>query len=157
MKLLKIYKSKLNKRGFEIIRNIELICFLPYKYIKTYIKFLKNNLIQDSETELFEYLNNNWFNHEYEYYNYSELFYTQSLKDIRIHFYSTNNIAEALHNKLALYIPNKKVSNTNFIMSICNVIKNYEIKCNDIVIRKDYTTQTLIELSKKRNIIIING
>ena len=33
-------------------------------------------------------------------------------------------------------------------MSICNVIKNYEIKCNDII-RKDYITQTLIDLSKK--------
>ena len=95
-----------------------------------------------------EYLNNNWFNHDYTYYNYSEIFNTPSLKDIRTHFYSTNNIAEALHNKLALYIPTKKVSNTNFIMSICNVIKNYEIKCNDII-RKDYITQTLIDLAKK--------
>ena len=33
-------------------------------------------------------------------------------------------------------------------MSICNVIKNYEIKCNDII-RKDYITQTLIDMSKK--------
>ena len=41
-------------------------------------------------------------------------------------------------------------------MSICNVIKNYEIKCNDII-RKDYITQTLIDLAKKQNITIING
>ena len=33
-------------------------------------------------------------------------------------------------------------------MSICNVIKNYEIKCNNII-RKDYITQTLIDLAKK--------
>ena len=52
MKALKLYKTKLNKRSFEIIRNIELICFLPYKYIKTYIQFLKRNLIKESETEL---------------------------------------------------------------------------------------------------------
>ena len=39
MKNLKMVKTKLNKRAFEIIRNIELVCFIPYKFIKTYISF----------------------------------------------------------------------------------------------------------------------
>ena len=100
-------KTKLNKRAFEIIRNIELVCFIPYKFIKIYISFLKDNL-KKKEKELFKYLNNNWFNHDCTYYNYWELFNTPSLKKAQSHFYSTNKIAEALLNKLALYIPNKK-------------------------------------------------
>ena len=73
MKNLKMVKTKLNKRAFEIIRNIELIYVIPYKFIKTYISFLKDNLKEEKEKELFKYLNNNWFNHDYTYYNYWEL------------------------------------------------------------------------------------
>ena len=75
-------------------------------------------------------------------------FNTPSLKKAQSHFYSTNNIAEALHNKLALYIPNKKVSNINFITSINNVINKYEIKKEE-QIRKDYITKTLIIIANK--------
>ena len=31
----KMVKTKLNQRAFEIIRNIELICFISYRFIKT--------------------------------------------------------------------------------------------------------------------------
>ena len=31
-------KTKLNKRGFEIIRNIELVCFIPYKDLHKFFK-----------------------------------------------------------------------------------------------------------------------
>ena len=44
------------------------------------------------------------------------------------------------------YLPNNKISNTNFILSIRNIISNYELK-KDNVIRKDYVTCTLIEYS----------
>ena len=47
-----------------------------------------------------------------------------------------------------LYIPNKKVSNINFIMSISNVINNYEIKKQEHI-RKDYITKTLIIIANK--------
>ena len=122
MKGLKIFKHRLNKREFKIIRNLELICFIPPKFIKTYIDFLKNKLILNIENEIFIYMRKNWFNHEYSYYNYWQLFHTNSLHLITSHFYSTNNIAESLHNKLALYIPNKKISYYIFIISINNVI-----------------------------------
>jgi len=73
MENLKMVKTKLNKRAFKIIRNIELIYFIPYKFIKTYISFLKDNLKEEKEKELFRYLNNNWFNQDYRYYNYWNL------------------------------------------------------------------------------------
>ena len=38
-----------NKYSFEIIKNIELICFIPPSFIKSYIKFLKNNLDKENE------------------------------------------------------------------------------------------------------------
>ena len=41
MKNLKMVKTKLNKRAFEIIRNIELVCFIPNKFIKTYLNTKK--------------------------------------------------------------------------------------------------------------------
>ena len=53
-----------------------------------------------------------------------------------------------MHNKLVLYIPNKKVSNINFIMSINNVINNYEIKKEE-QIRKDYITKSLIIIANQ--------
>ena len=53
-----------------------------------------------------------------------------------------------MHNKLALYIPNKKESNINFIISISNVINNYEIKKQE-KIRKDYITKILIIIANK--------
>lgn len=33
MKLLKIIKSRITKKSFEIIKNIKLTCFLPFSYI----------------------------------------------------------------------------------------------------------------------------
>ena len=52
-----------------------------------------------------------------------------------------------MHNKLNLYIPNKKVTNHSFITSIRNVIENYEIK-KEKIIRHDYVTKSLICYSK---------
>jgi hypothetical protein len=39
LKQYKIIKKNLTKYGFEILKSIELICFLPYKQNKSYIKF----------------------------------------------------------------------------------------------------------------------
>ena len=50
LKQYKIIKKKLTKYGFEILKNIELICFLPNKQIKSYIKFLKTKLNGEKET-----------------------------------------------------------------------------------------------------------
>ena len=147
MKLYGIIKKKINKYSFEILKNIELICFLPPSYIKTYITFLKEKLKDEKEIRLFEYLSKNWFNKDYKFYNYFELFDNQSLLDITQHFFATNNIAENLHSKLNLYLIAKKKTVNNFIFLIRNVLINYESK-RDQIIRKDYVTKTLLNYSR---------
>ena len=72
-------------------------------------------MTSDKEKLLNDYMKNNWFNKTYSYYNYYELFLLQGNNEIISHFYFTNNIAESLHNKLNLYLPNKKIANGNFI------------------------------------------
>ena len=47
-----------------------------------------------------------------------------------------------------LYLPTNKNTNTNFIISLRNVIINYETK-KEKIIRKDFVTRALIEYSKK--------
>ena len=61
LKELKIIQKKITKKSFELIKNIELICFIPPKYIDDYIKFLKSKLNDDKEKHLFEYLYKTWF------------------------------------------------------------------------------------------------
>jgi len=78
------------------------------------------------------------------------------LNNVLSHFYFTNNIAESLHNKLNLYLPNNKITNSNFIISLRNVIINYKIKKNNII-RNDYVTKSLIECSKGVKKINIPG
>ena len=62
MKKYGLVKTKLNKRNFEILRNIELICFIAPKYIKDYSTFLKSNLKDDKEINLYNYLEKQWLN-----------------------------------------------------------------------------------------------
>ena len=49
------------------------------------------------------------------------------------YIFFTNNIAESLNNKSYLYLPNKKITNSNVILSIGNVILNYEIEKEKII------------------------
>ena len=46
---------------------------------------------------------------DYKYYNYYEIVNNDSLYEADLYFYATNNIAESLHNKISLYLPNKKI------------------------------------------------
>ena len=43
MKSLKIIKNKLTKKGFSILLNIQILCFLKQELIKNYANFHKNN------------------------------------------------------------------------------------------------------------------
>ena len=90
------------------------------------------------------YLNKNWLNKEFSLFNYYELFNNPSMKEAIDHFYATNNIEETLHNKINLYLPNKRINNHNFIISLRNVIKNYETLRTNIH-RHDYVTKALIK------------
>ena len=146
MKNWKIIKSRITKYSYEIIKNIELIAFIKPFMINDYINFLKLHLKKDKEKDLFEYLDKNWFSRDINEYNYYEILDNNNLKETLPHFFATNNVAESLHSKMNQYLPNNKISNTNFILSIRNIISNYELK-KDNVIRKDYVTCTLIEYS----------
>ena len=143
MKLYGLIKNKITKYSFEILKNIELLCFISPGYIKSFSKFLKNKLKNEKETLLYNYIDKQWLSKDPNYYNYFELFNNEYLNEGIQHFYSTNNIEESLHNKLSLYIPNKKVTNFNFIISLRNVISNYETLKENIT-RHDYITKSLI-------------
>ena len=147
MKKYDILKTKMSKYAFEILKNVELICFIPYNFIKSYSNFLKNRLTEENEIKFYNYLDKNWLKKEPSFYNYYELFDNVNLEGLIPHFYITNNIAESLHSKLGLYLPYKKVTNNNFIISIRNIIVNYETKSENII-RKDYVTKSLITYSK---------
>ena len=43
---------------FELIKNIELVCFIPPNSIKAYIKFLKLKLNNEKEKLLFKFTKN---------------------------------------------------------------------------------------------------
>ena len=82
MKALKIIKSRINKRAFEIIKNVEIICFIKPSYIGDYKKFLKINLKNDEEKQLYLYLEKEWFSKESNYYNYYEIFNPFELENV---------------------------------------------------------------------------
>lgn len=44
-----VYLKKNFKYNDEIINNIEFICFIPPKFINSYIKFIKTALTEDKE------------------------------------------------------------------------------------------------------------
>ena len=140
MKLFGLIKNKITKYSFEILKNVELLCFIPQAYIESFSKFLKNKLKDEKEILLYNYIDKQWLSKDPNYYNYFELFNNDYLNEGIQHFYSTNNIEESVHNKLSLYIPNKKVTNFNFIISLRNVISNYETLKENIK-RHDYITK----------------
>ena len=145
MKQYKMINTKLTKYSFEILRNIELICFINPKLLKKYDLFLKNKLISEKEKKLYTYVKNTWLKKDHKLFNYYKLIEENDY--ILDHLYLTNNIAENLHRKLNYYIPKKKLSNYNFIYAITNIIINGEIK-NSSIVRRDYISKALIKIAK---------
>ena len=74
MKKYKICKTKFTKRAFEILKNIEILCFINPNYIKTYSKLLGDYLKEENEKKLYNYLYKNWISKKPELYNYYEIF-----------------------------------------------------------------------------------
>ena len=60
MKLNKLFKTKMSKRTFELLKNIKIVCFIPPTYINTFTKFLENNLIDNNEKIFMKYFKKNW-------------------------------------------------------------------------------------------------
>lgn len=53
---LKIYKKKLNKRAYELLKNIELLAFIDNEKIKTYIEFFKETIFLSENENNFCYI-----------------------------------------------------------------------------------------------------
>ena len=140
-----LIKKKLTKRAFEILRNFELICFIDPKYIDKYKIFLETKMENEKEKNLFKYLNNNWIKKSPKIYNYYDIISADNneyANKILTHFYATNNVAESIHAKLSKCLPKNKISNTDFLICMQNILNINEVKLNKIS-RKDYITRSL--------------
>jgi len=74
MKKYKIIKKRLSKKIIELLRNIQMICFINPIYLKQYSELLKKNLKGDEEQKFYKYLHNNWIKKDYIIYNYYLIF-----------------------------------------------------------------------------------
>ena len=73
-KMKKIYSKakKLNKKSYEILKNIEILSFINKDNLSKYIKFIKEELKKDSTYKLLvPYLEKNWFNKNTDMFNFS--------------------------------------------------------------------------------------
>ena len=71
MKKLNITKKRLNKKCYEILKNIEILSFIDKNKLNGYIKFIYNKLEKDNEAKkLIPYLKKNWYDKNPDLYNY---------------------------------------------------------------------------------------
>ena len=150
MKSLKIIKNKLTKKGFSILLNIQILSFLKPELIKNYAKFLKNNLKESEEINLYKYIDNYWLNSKgisfMNYYDYIQKNNNYNLK----YLFFTNNVIESFHSKLSNYLPKGRTTSKGFILSLKNILNDIELKKNEIK-RHDYKIQTIIKIAQNYN------
>ena len=73
-KKLNIIKKKLDKHSYELLRNLEILCFIIPKNLKKYYQFLKYNLfLSEKEKEFMDYYKKEWINKYKEAFNYYDL------------------------------------------------------------------------------------
>ena len=135
----------MNKRNKEILRNIQLLCFIEPKLIKNLSDILKNNLKDENEEKLFDYLNKNWLKEDPKIFNYYNII-KKEYKGIIAHLYLTNNIAESINSKISKLIPKTKLSPNDFINVMKNILTHNEIKKQNII-RKDYIAKALANIA----------
>ena len=114
MKKLKLTKKNLNNKCYEIIKNIEILSFIPKNKIPEYIEnILKDINKEECFKKLTQYLQKNWFNKNYDLFNYSALIDYKSNLDgenkLMKAFYVTNNVSESLHAKFNSYLPKNQL------------------------------------------------
>ena len=146
MKKYNLFKKRLTKKNIELLRNIQMICFINPVYLKQYSEFLKKNLKSDEEQKFYKYVHNNLISKDYKIFNYYLILKNKDNKYLLPHIYLTNNIAESLHGKISKLIPKNKMSCNDFLNVVKNLIKNNEIK-NPEIIRNDYISKTLISIA----------
>ena len=109
--------------NYEIIKNIEIICFIEEDKIEGYKKFLIEKLNSlKINNKFIKYLKGYWLKKDYNDYNYSKFINLYKNNNIALaKFYITNNVIESLHSKLNYY-SSKSISNKyNFIICMKNI------------------------------------
>ena len=160
----------MNKRSYELLRNLEILCFIKEEKLNDYINYFKEKIfIDNNESRLIKYFENNWYKKYKSLFNYSFLINNilkiknayknnnynkksevelisiiKSLEKV----YTTNNICENIHSKLTGYISNKKITKNNFRDAICSILNNYSMRINTVK-RSDYITKILILIVQK--------
>ena len=155
-----IFKRKLNKFTLEIIRNLELMCFIKRIKIKAFQNIILNKLSEKNELKTFiNYLKNFIFKLKYSNYNYEDIikFYknknnlsNNDKNKILEKLYLTNNLVESINGKIAYYLPKKPINNIAFVNTISKLLINSEFADKDII-RHDLVTKTLILIIEKLN------
>ena len=146
----------MNKKSYEILKNIEILSFIEQNKLKEYIDFIVDKLNKDKEYKpLATYLNSNWFNQNYDLFNFS------ILKNYKINedgenkylekFYVTNNISESLHAKINKYLPKKSTSYEDFSKTMKLIFLDDNFKTVNII-RYYIKTRALIEIINKENL-----
>ena len=166
-----LINKKLNRRGVEILRNLELLCFVDINKINVYFEKLENIInINDNEKKFMNYFENTWLKKYKKLFNYSRLLQdTIKYKNLYINnkgknnsyyplkdkikdlnkLYLTNNICENIHSCISKHLPNTRITKNNFW--ILYIIKDNDFK-NFTPIRRDYIGRTLIIINLKYDI-----
>ena len=150
-----IFKKKFNRNGYEILSNIEILCFIDMNNIDKFKKIIIDNLKKYDKIDNFiKYLNNYLFKLPHQIYNYSQLIkYFAEKNDLRFinKLYTTNNIVESINSILAFNLPKRVTQNIDFIKSITKIlsIESLDIKNSK---RKDYKTKALLYLIKEEDL-----
>ena len=151
-----LIKSKLNKYSIEILRNIEILCFIKKASIKKLQDIILNKIKTNIRLKPFcSYLTNYLFKLDYKTYNYEDyLKYFDDNNDNNKYMdkiYFTNNVIESLNAKINSYLPKKIPYNNEFINCITKIFININT-IGDKIIRHDYVSKTLIKLISDLNI-----
>jgi len=145
-------KKKMNKKAIEIIKNIELLCFIELKNIKKFETIILDKLKNEDKLNSFiKYLKNYLFKLDPKIYNYTEIinyFKNNSSNQYLKFLYTTNNICETINSKLNHYLPKQSTTNYNFVQSIIKVISNESFKKKKKT-RNDYISRGLLKLIEK--------
>ena len=103
----------------------------------------------ENEKKIFNYLKNNWINKNPKLYNYFDIICNDNNEynnKLLTHFYATNNVAESMHAKISKYLTKNKISNTDFVHCLKNILNINEVKLNKII-RKDFITRSLRKIA----------
>ena len=135
----------------EIIRKIEILCFLEIDKIKDFKKTILEKLSKEDKYKSFiNYLKDYIFKMNPLQYNYNKLIeYSQERNQTKFieKIYTINNICESLNSKLNYNLPKTSTTNYSFINSITKVLINEKQKLQNKsnIIRSDYITRTFIK------------